>query len=118
MRTSDPRAAAPTALGTIPLMECSGRSKIQPHHRERLAVVYVRQSTLQQVREHVESTALQYQLARRAIELGWHQDRVLVIDEDLGQSAQTATHRLGFQRLLAEVGLNHVGLVLGIEMSR
>jgi DNA invertase Pin-like site-specific DNA recombinase len=120
MRTPDPKAAAPAPAGpgTNALLECSDRSKIQTHHRDRLAVVYVRQSTPRQVRENVESTALQYQLARRAVDLGWQQDRVLVIDDDLGQSAQTATHRLGFQRLLAEVGLNHVGLVLGIEMSR
>ena len=104
--------------GRIPLGECHGRTKIQARHWERLAVVYVRQSTPRQVQENVESTALQYQLARRAEDLGWRPDRVLVIDDDLGQSAQTATHRLGFQRLLAEVGLNHVGLVLGVEMSR
>ncbi len=57
-------------------------------------------------------------MVQRAVELGWRQNRILVIDEDLGQSAQNAAHRLGFQRLLAEVGLNDVGLVLGIEMSR
>jgi DNA invertase Pin-like site-specific DNA recombinase len=95
-----------------------GGSKILAHHHERLAVVYIRQSTPRQVQENIESTALQYQLARRAVGLGWREDRVLIIDDDLGQSAATATHRIGFQRLLAEVGLNHVGLVLGIEMSR
>jgi DNA invertase Pin-like site-specific DNA recombinase len=120
MRTPDRRAAAPapTGPGADPLLGCSGRSKIQAHHRDRLAVVYVRQSTPRQVLENVESTALQYQLARRAADLGWRHDRVLVIDDDLGQSAQAAAHRPGFHRLLAEVGLNHVGLVLGIEMSR
>jgi DNA invertase Pin-like site-specific DNA recombinase len=61
---------------------------------------------------------LQYNLADRAVELGWRKDRVLVIDDDLGQTGSTAVHRLGFQQLLAEVALNHVGLVLGIEMSR
>jgi DNA invertase Pin-like site-specific DNA recombinase len=95
-----------------------GGAKIRAHHHERLAVVYIRQSTPRQVQENTESTALQYQLARRAVGLGWREDRVLIIDDDLGQSAGTATHRIGFQRLLAEVGLNHVGLVLGIEMSR
>jgi DNA invertase Pin-like site-specific DNA recombinase len=95
-----------------------GSAKIQAHHRERLAIVYIRQSTPRQVRENVESTALQYELKRRAVGLGWREERVLVIDDDLGQSARTGTHRMGFQRLLAEVGLNHVGLVLGIEMSR
>lgn len=95
-----------------------GTGKIQPHHRERLAVVYVRQSTARQVLEHCESTALQYGLADRAVQLGWQKDRVLVIDDDLGQSGSTAENRLGFRRLLAEVSLDHVGIVLGIEMSR
>jgi DNA invertase Pin-like site-specific DNA recombinase len=93
-------------------------SKVQARHLERLAVVYVRQSTLQQVQEHRESTALQYALRSRAIAWGWNGDRVLVIDEDLGCSGSSAEGRSGFQRLLAEVGLGHVGLVLGIEMSR
>ena len=71
-----------------------------------------------QVLEHHESTDLQYKLANRAVALGWPQDRVLVIDDDLGQSGTTAENRVGFQRLLAEIGLSHVGLVLGMEMSR
>jgi DNA invertase Pin-like site-specific DNA recombinase len=95
-----------------------GTSKIRPRHVERLALVYVRQSSPQQVLEHRESAALQYDLRRRAVALGWPADRVLVIDEDQGRSGQTVEGRLGFQRLLAEVGLDHVGLVLGIEMSR
>lgn len=93
-------------------------SKVQSRHLERLAVVYIRQSTLQQVQEHRESTALQYALRSRAIAWGWSSDRVLVIDEDLGCSGASAEGRSGFQRLLAEVSLGHVGLVLGIEMSR
>ncbi|MDP1796858.1 MAG: recombinase family protein, partial [Planctomycetaceae bacterium] len=84
----------------------------------RLAVVYVRQSTPRQIIEHRESTELQYNLTRRAMELGWRQDRLLVIDDDLGQSGTTAAHRAGFQRLLAEVAMNHVGIVIGMEMSR
>jgi DNA invertase Pin-like site-specific DNA recombinase len=95
-----------------------GTSKIRPRHLERLAIVYVRQSTAQQVLEHRESAALQYDLRRRAITLGWAADRVIVIDEDQGQSGGTAEGRLGFQRLLAEIGLDHVGIVLGVEMSR
>jgi len=83
-----------------------------------LAVVYIRQSSPRQVLENRESTALQYRLARRAVAYGWPEDRVLTIDDDLGQSGRTAETRLGFQRLLAEVGLNHVGLILGLEMSR
>src|SRR5262245_20059609 len=92
--------------------------KIQRQHLERLAVVYVRQSSPRQVIENHESTVLQYNLAQRAVAYGWPEDRVMTIDDDLGQSGRTAEDRLGFQRLLAEVGLNHVGLVLGIEMSR
>jgi len=112
-------AASPKAAQAIPFaLEHTERTKIQASHRDRLAVVYVRQSTQRQVVEHVESTALQYQLARRAVALGWPEERVLVIDDDLGQSARTAASRAGFQHLLAELGLNHVGLVLGIEMSR
>ena len=92
--------------------------KVQRHHLDRLAVIYVRQSTPQQVLKHRESAALQYNLRRRAIGWGWPPERVLVIDEDQGHTACTAEGRVGFQRLLAEVSLDHVGLVLGIEMSR
>jgi len=94
----------------------SGR--IQGHHQDRLAIVYVRQSTLQQVLENQESTRLQYALVDRATALGWPRERVLVIDEDLGKSGADSKNRSGFQRLVAEVSMNHVGLVLGIEMSR
>jgi DNA invertase Pin-like site-specific DNA recombinase len=92
--------------------------KVRGHHRDRLAVVYVRQSTLQQLVRHQESTRLQYGLVDRALGLGWPQAQVLVIDDDQGKSATSAAGRPGFQRLVAEVGLNHVGLVLGVEMSR
>jgi DNA invertase Pin-like site-specific DNA recombinase len=94
------------------------QGKVQRHHLDRLAVVYVRQSTLQQVHEHHESTRLQYELAQTARRLGWPEARVLVIDDDLGKSGSTATGRPGFQRLVAEVTLDHVGLILGLEMSR
>lgn len=94
------------------------KNKISDRHRERLAVVYIRQSTRQQVLENEESRLRQYELADRAVELGWPRHRVLVIDEDQGQTGRTADHRTGFQRLLTEVTLEHVGLVLGLEMSR
>jgi DNA invertase Pin-like site-specific DNA recombinase len=81
--------------------------KIRARHLDRLAVVYVRQSTMQQVLEHQESTRLQYGLVQRAEGLGWSAARVLVIDEDLGPSGATAEGRQGFQRLVAEVGLDH-----------
>src|SRR3954466_11719814 len=92
--------------------------KIRPRHIERLAVVYIRQSSAQQVLSNRESTDLQYQLRRRAAELGWAESRVLVIDDDQATSGQWIEGRLGFQRLLAEVALGHVGVVFGREMSR
>jgi len=83
-----------------------------------VAVVYVRQSTIQQVTENRESTDRQFALVNRAIKLGLSPDRILVIDEYQGKSRATPDDRLGFQRLLAEVSLDHVGLILGLEMSR
>ncbi len=93
-------------------------TKIQAEHLERLAIVYVRQSSTRQVEENIESTQMQYQLADRAVMLGWPLNRVDVIDDDLGVSGRSIEGRIGFQRLLAEVSLEHVGVVLGIEMSR
>lgn len=84
----------------------------------RLAVIYIRQSSRQQVLDHQESTRLQYALVDRAVALGWQAERVMVIDEDLGKSGSSAVARTGFQRLVTEIGMDHVGLVLGIEMSR
>src|SRR3954447_11422066 len=92
--------------------------KLKPWHLDRAAIVYVRQSTPQQVLDHQESTARQYALADRAVDLGWPRQRVEVIDDDLGKSGQSAEGRLGFQRLLAEVALDRVGLILGLGMSR
>jgi DNA invertase Pin-like site-specific DNA recombinase len=100
------------------MTEPSRSPKLKPWHLDRKAVVYVRQSTPQQVAEHRESTARQYALADRAVALGWPAERVEVIDADLGVSGQSAEGRLGFQRLLAEVALDRVGLILGLEMSR
>jgi DNA invertase Pin-like site-specific DNA recombinase len=92
--------------------------KLKPWHLDRLALVYVRQSTPQQVAEHQESTSRQYALAERAILLGWPRSQVEVIDDDLGKSGQSVEGRPGFQRLLAAVALDRVGLILGLEMSR
>lgn len=94
------------------------QEKIRPEHRDRAAVVYVRQSSRQQVLEHSESTRLQYALAERAAALGWARSRIVVIDDDLGVSAATADARAGFARLVTEVTMGRVGIVLGIEMSR
>ena len=99
-------------------LRSASQDKIEPRHLERLAVVYVRQSTPQQVLHHQESTRLQYGLKERAVSLGWREDRVLVIDEDLGKSAAGIEERSGFQRLVSEVSFNHVGIILGIEISR
>ena len=91
---------------------------VTAQHLTRLACLYVRQSTLQQVLENTESTARQYALRERARALGWPDERIVVIDQDLGHSGASTVDRLGFQRLVAEVGLGQVGLVLGLEVSR
>ena len=93
-------------------------NKILNVHLERAAIVYVRQSSTKQVEENIESTQLQYRLVDRAFALGWPRERIDVIDDDLGVSGRSIEGRVGFQRLLAEVGLDHIGIVLGIEMSR
>jgi len=92
--------------------------KVNAEHLKRNAYLYIRQSTPRQVQENTESTKRQYALQQRAIALGWHPDRIVVIDSDLGQSGSSATDREGFQKLVAEVGMGHAGLVIGIEVSR
>ena len=93
-------------------------SKVSATHRGRDAYVYVRQSTITQVREHTESLERQYELAFRAQALGWAPHQVVVIDEDLGRSGADASGRQGFKNLVADVGLGRVGIILGIEVSR
>jgi DNA invertase Pin-like site-specific DNA recombinase len=92
--------------------------KITATHLERLAVVYVRQSTIAQVREHTESTARQYALAEEAARLGWSAARISVIDADLGVSGRTASARSGFKELVGRVCVGEVGAILGLEVSR
>jgi len=92
--------------------------KVKPEHLKRDAYLYVRQSTPRQVLEHQESTKRQYALRQHAIALGWHSDQIVVIDNDLGQSGASAVDREGFKKLVAEVGMGHAGLVIGIEVSR
>lgn len=92
--------------------------KIVDIHLQRRAIVYVRQSTQHQVLEHRESTARQYALAERVVALGWPAAAVEVIDEDQGRSGSSAAGRSGFQRLLAEVSSDRVGIILGLEMGR
>src|SRR5947208_450009 len=93
-------------------------SKIRPAHLERQAFIYVRQSTLFQVREHTASTARQYDLAQRARDLGWPREHLTIIDQDQGHSGASTAGRDGFQSLIAEVGLGHAGAVLSLEVSR
>jgi DNA invertase Pin-like site-specific DNA recombinase len=95
-----------------------GEQKVTASHRQRTAIVYVRQSTLVQVREHTESTARQYGLAEEAARLGWPATDIEVIDGDLGLSGRSATHRDGFKHLVARVCLGEVGAVFGLEVSR
>ncbi|MBV9595406.1 MAG: recombinase family protein [Chloroflexi bacterium] len=92
--------------------------RVTPHHLARNAYLYVRQSTLRQVVEHTESATRQYALRQRAIALGWPAEQIIVIDCDQGQSGASAADRAGFQQLVAEVGLGHAGIVLGLEVSR
>ncbi len=93
-------------------------SKILDLHLDRLAIVYIRQSDPQQVLNHRESRERQYELVELSVALGWPRDRVVIIDDDQGKSGRSTVKRSGFHRLLAEVTMEHVGLILGIEMSR
>jgi DNA invertase Pin-like site-specific DNA recombinase len=92
--------------------------KVNAGHLKRNAYLYIRQSTPRQVLENTESTKRQYALRQRATALGWHPDRIVVIDGDLGQSGSSAADREGFQELVGEVGMGHAGLVIGLEVSR
>lgn len=119
-----PDAAAvrsrPSSEGISPprLLALAGTQKIQPHHLQRQGIVYIRQSTPGQVRDHLESQRRQYGLHGLLQQLGWSSGRIEVIDEDQGHSGSTGAGRPGFQRLLAEIALGRVGLVIGLETSR
>src|SRR5258708_16686971 len=92
--------------------------KLRSWQLERLAVVYGRPSTAQQVLVHGESTRLHYGLVSRAEAYGWASERIWVIDDDLGTSGTSAVGRTGCERLVTEGSLGHVGLILGLELSR
>jgi len=92
--------------------------RLTPARRAKLAYIYVRQSSMTQVKHHQESTELQYRLVDRAIALGWPKDRVHIIDEDLGKSGAGHADRQGFQKLIAEIGLGNAGLVISLDASR
>src|SRR5439155_16118826 len=128
-----PHASAPergTRVGVLsagarrargpPLGRCavSERSKLSSSHLRRQAFVYLRQSSQAQLERNVESTARQYALVERALELGFAREQIVVIDEDLGISGSGMSERSGFGRLAAEVALGHAGLVLGLEVFR
>lgn len=99
-------------------MNTEVHQKVTASHLQRNAYLYVRQSTMRQVNDNIESTQRQYALRQRAIALGWSNDHVVVIDNDLGQSGASTVDREGFQRLVADVGLGRAGIVLGLEVSR
>src|SRR3984893_8545349 len=111
----------PPAERTLPSTNAAvlGRrsAPLSDRHLSKLAIVYVRQSSTQQIFDHKESRERQYALADYAATLGWPKERILVIDEDQGRSGRTVEQRPGFQRLLAEVTLDHVGLLMGLELS-
>jgi DNA invertase Pin-like site-specific DNA recombinase len=92
--------------------------KITPRHLDRKAVIYIRQSSPKQVREHLDRQLTQRTLIHRAERLGWHPERIEVFDGDLGQSAAGVQERDDFKALAAEVALGHVGIVFGWQVSR
>ena len=93
-------------------------AKIQPHHHQKMAYIYLRQSTMGQVRHHQESTARQYALKDRALNLGWQNDQIRLLDRDLGLSGTQSNNRQDFKTLVADVSLEKVGAVLALEASR
>ena len=95
-----------------------GESKLKPTHLARTALIYIRQSTMAQVREHTESTARQYALAEDAARLGWPAAGIEVIDADLGVSGRSVEGRDGFKGLVARVCLGEIGAIFGLEVSR
>jgi DNA invertase Pin-like site-specific DNA recombinase len=90
--------------------------KIRPHHLERKAILYVRQSSAYQVTHNLESQKLQYAMEKHLYQLGWRE--IEVVDDDLGRSAAGTVVRAGFERMVAEVCLGEVGAVAAREVSR
>lgn len=93
-------------------------SKVRPEHLQRMAAVYIRQSTMQQVRKHTASGELQYGLVARAIDLGWPRDRVRIYDADQGHTGSLPGNREDFGQLVADVGMRRLGIVLGFDVTR
>ena len=118
----EPAGPTPTSPGSPPPVPAHllalRPAKIRNHHLDRKAIIYIRQSSPQQVAEHKESTARQYALAEVAVALGWPRDRVEIIDADQARTAQTVEGRRGLQYILAELSLDHVGILMGQDASR
>ncbi|SOE57498.1 Resolvase, N terminal domain [Burkholderia sp. D7] len=93
-------------------------TKITPQHQSKPAYIYIRQSTLAQVRHHQESTERQYALRDKALALGWPQTAIRILDRDLGQSGAQMTGREDFKTLVADVSMGNVGAVFALEVSR
>jgi len=115
---ASPTTITSTSVRSTSTSAAGVSTKIERRHLERAAVVYVRQSTLAQVREHTESTARQYALAEQAVALGWDRRDVAVIDADLGVSGRSTEGRDGFRGLVSRVCLGEVGAIFGLEISR
>jgi DNA invertase Pin-like site-specific DNA recombinase len=94
------------------------RDDIGPAHRQRLAYVYIRQSTAHQVMHNQESQRRQRRLVERAVELGWPRESLVVVDEDLGESGSRSTRRGGFDQMVAEAALGKIGIIFALEVSR
>jgi len=93
-------------------------TKIETTHLQRVAIIYLRQSTAHQLEYNRESTQRQYALVDRALELGWSREQISIVDDDLGLSGDGSTERSGFSNMTVKVALGQVGLILGIEVSR
>lgn len=91
---------------------------VKSHHLDRKAIIYIRQSSTHQVLTNQESLKLQYALKQRAVDLGWHENNIEIIDADLGLTGSTTEGRYGFKDLLAKVTLGHAGIVLSYEVTR
>jgi DNA invertase Pin-like site-specific DNA recombinase len=114
-----PASATAACPAIVPAHLLALRSaKVNDHHLDRKAIIYIRQSSPQQVAEHKESTARQYALVDVAVALGWPRDRVEIIDADQARSGQTVEGRPGLQYILAELSLDHVGILMGMDASR
>jgi len=95
-----------------------GHPKIRPEHLDRVAYIYVRQSSLYQVEHHREGRLRQYDLVAWAQEVGWAKERIVVLDEDQGKSSAIPQTRAGFGDLIARVGRGEVGMVISLEVER